>query len=540
MTTPRPASYPATATQANFTSGTKVGQPTKMEPGLAAQEQGFIPGAEILAQLVNWKFNNIAHWLLSHSDEIDALQASVSISVTVTGSNNNYNPTGFLDAHRIHFAGGSGTPTITGLAAPSAGQPFVKFFTSGATGSVRFIHESASSSAANRLTVSRQVPGQSTEVSVRAGDSGVLIYSTAAARWYVWVVTPQNTLTYALKAVASTGQTVHDVQWSDDELNSDTVALSVSGGGAATVTGFGSPTATRYKSGIKLITFSNTITLSNEDEGSTAPFRMRITGGASWTAAVGDTALFQYDRASSRWIVHPLRAPGAGGGSAELEISASPGANVNDYSPTSWQDCTSIVLTGTSTITGFAAPTSGKPMVKRVSVASGTVTIAHQSTSSVAANRVRVPNTGGAGIDYDVRLSLGVVATLRYSTIASRWEIELGATATRFDYSPIPLTGVHNNLGMFHGQTSQLHLYAALGSDYEVRGISSPTVNHQPFPRLVSMDTSVKFVHESAEATASDRIRLTTGADWDAVAGQYALLSYDRRAQRWVIHPMTH
>lgn len=534
---PRPASYPTIASDANFTSGPKSGQPTKL--ALANPAQGYVPGQDALGQQVNYYQKLNADWLIAHSEELDALQAATSLAVTPpSSSNNNFNPTGWMDAARVHFTGWTGTRDITGIAAPTAGKPFVKYFTSDAAGTLRFMHESSSSSSANRIAVSRQVPGQSTHVAVRSGDSGLLIYSTQAARWYALSATPQNTLTSSTKTLAGSA-TSNDVAWTTDELNSDVLTLAVSGGGIATVTGLAVPTDPRYKSGIKLVCITGSVTFAHEDTGSSTGNRFIVTGGANWAAVSGDFAYLQYSPEVQRWIVHPLRPPGSGGSSAELEISASPSGSLNDYSPTSWQDATCVSVAGTATITGFAAPGAGKPTVKRLIVRSGVITIVNQSASSTTTNRVVVPNPilNGGGVPSAV-LAAGDVALLVYSTTDSRWHVHLSTIVDEYALDQIAMGGTNNSLGLGNGRASLVSIGAGAAGPYVINGFTAPTGTTRAFPKLLKMLISVLVAHENAAATAADRIRLTTGKDWSAVSGDLALLSYDKSASRWIVHPL--
>ena len=99
---------------------------------------------------------------------------------------------------------------------------------------------------------------------------------------------------------------------------------------------------------------------------------------------------------------------GGGGGYSESEVSATVSGTLDNYAPSGWADCTSLVLTGTGTITGFAAPGAGKPVFRRIIVTGASeVTIAHLAASSSAGNKIECPNPFDATLSYDVTLTRG-------------------------------------------------------------------------------------------------------------------------------------
>jgi hypothetical protein len=100
-------------------------------------------------------------------------------------------------------------------------------------------------------------------------------------------------------------------------------------------------------------------------------------------------------------------------------ISDTIAAQQDNYAPTSWNtsDTLRITLTGTQTVTGFTAPTAGgttRKIIENIDSADA-LTIAHESVSSTAANRVTCP--GGASLT----VPFGASVILDYDSTSSRW-----------------------------------------------------------------------------------------------------------------------
>jgi hypothetical protein len=96
-------------------------------------------------------------------------------------------------------------------------------------------------------------------------------------------------------------------------------------------------------------------------------------------------------------------------------------AQANNYDPTDFgtAEIVRITLTGSQTITGFAAPVAGENE-HRIIINVDTVdvlTIAHESTSSTAANRVAGPN------GEDVALGPGEICEILYDATSTRWRV---------------------------------------------------------------------------------------------------------------------
>lgn len=535
----RPATYPLIATDATFESGTKDGQATKLD-FTSLIEQGFVPGGgdNILAQYLNALFNLTAAWLLSHSQELDALIGAGSINVTVGANQDNYSPSGWQDAVRVHFTGFAGSPVVTGFAAPQAGKPAVKFFTSDATGTLLLAYDTTST-AANRIRFGRQVAGQSLYASIKAGDCGVLVYSPAAQRWFAFVAPAQRTRTATAKTITGGGATNHNVALTEDELNSDAISLTTTTG-AATVTGFLMPTNPHYKSGLKLLLIGSAITFNSGDSGSDAGNRLTVTGG-NWAAVNGDIALLHEAASGTGWVLHPLKPPGAGGGAAENEIAVTVSADANDWNPGGWQDCTQANVTVTGgpwKLNGLTAPAAGKPRVKRIVVVSGSLLIGYSGPT--AANVVNVPRSNSA-IPEDALISAGEVATFVYAS-DNKWHLFLTARPNGYSTADVPTAGTVNALSLGAGYaTSGLNIIAGGAGPHVINGIAAPpaTALTRGGWKLVRFQIAGTVVHQSVDATTvPDRVIVTSGGSWGFAADDYALLAYDRSAARWILHPL--
>jgi hypothetical protein len=537
MAAARPAAYPLIATEASFSDGTKEGQPTKL-PIADLFLQGFAPGVDnILAQYLNGLFNNVAAWLLAHSDELDVHNNAASISVNPASDQNNYSPAGWQDAIRVHFTGFSGDRTVTGFVAPQAGKPPIKFFTSDATGRLLLAYDTTST-AANQIRFGRQAAGQSLYATVKNGDCGVLIYSPAASRWYAFVAPAQRTRVTTAKTITGGGATNHNVALTDDELASDTISLTTTAG-SAIVTGFVKPTNPHYKSGVKLLLIGSSFTFNSADVGSTADNRLTVTGG-NWAAVNGDMALLHEGAAGAGWVLHPLKPPGAGGGSAENEISATVTADVSDWEPAGWQDATQVTITVTGgpwTLSGLKAPGVGKPRVKRLVLAVGKLNLAY--TGPTPANIVSFPQLNPSEPS-NVSLFEGETSTIVYAN-DNKWHALLPARPEQYAKATVSTAGTNNALALGAGfATSAMQVVAGGAGPHVINGIAAPSSGTfvRGHWKLVQFALAGKVAHQNAGASAANRVIVTSGTDWNFAVGDYAMLSYDPVAARWMLFPL--
>lgn len=99
-------------------------------------------------------------------------------------------------------------------------------------------------------------------------------------------------------------------------------------------------------------------------------------------------------------------------------INISVTGNINNWSPTDWANRAMIRVTPSAawTITGAVAVNSSRRTIFNVS-SSNTLTLAHQSTSSIAANRFVCPGN----TDYVIQPNAAV--DIWYDTVSQRWRV---------------------------------------------------------------------------------------------------------------------
>ncbi len=406
------------ATLANFSTGSKTGQPTKSKPNTTVFNNGLIAGTPFPSQIFNWVTENAGAWFASIVEELDVLNTATTVVKTLaTGTNNN-------------------------------------------------------------------------------------------------------------------------VAMSAAELNADVMQLGV-GSGSAVLTGLQAPSSSTYKSGWKLVVITAAMTVAHSSTSSLSANRLQVTGASDWAAAVGDMALLRYG--VSNWVIHPLKPPGAGGGAAENEITATLEANANDWNPSGWQDCTQVTVTvngGPFKLNGLAAPAAGKPRVKRIVVAAGTLLIGYSGPT--AANQVSIPRLNSA-LPNDAAIGTGETATLVYAN-DNRWHLLLTARPSGYTGSSVFTAGTVNALALGSGYlTDGIQIVAGGDGPHVINGIAAPPQNAvtQGGWKLVRFSIDGTVTHESGSATtAGDRVVLTSGGNWGFQVGDYALLAYDRAVARWILHPL--
>lgn len=104
--------------------------------------------------------------------------AGVITPPTITGANNNYAPTGFATATVLRITSNAGTDTITGIAGGAAGR-VITLINVGVAADFILVHESASSTAANRILLPN---GSNVTLRIQSG-SATLWYDGSSSRW---------------------------------------------------------------------------------------------------------------------------------------------------------------------------------------------------------------------------------------------------------------------------------------------------------------------------------------------------------------------
>jgi len=249
--------------------------------------------------------------------------------------------------------------------------------------------------------------------------------------------------------------------------------------GAQTITGFVAPTsAGTTRKAIVNIDSADALTIANESASSTAANRIACPGGVDLVVPFGGAAIIDYDATSSRWrpfaVARVNRTGPASstdnaivrwdgttgnidqnsvvtiddtgnvnipsGQTLQLNTSVIAGlgytvisptaiaSQQNDYSPTSWSgaDIVRLTFTGSQTITGFSATATAVRKVIVNADSADTLTLAHESASSTAANRISCPN----GVN--LVIPFGGSVTIIYDATTARWrpiEVNNGAIA---------------------------------------------------------------------------------------------------------------
>lgn len=234
---------------------------------------------------------------------------------------------------------------------------------------------------------------------------------------------------------------------------------------------------------------------------------------------------------------------GGGGGYTESEVVDAPTGTNDNYNPAGWADCTSLIVTSTTpvTITGFAAPGSGKPYFRRISFVggAGSLTIAHMSSGSSAGNKVECPNPFDAALTYDVTLTKGSTAWITYNANNARWQLVSLSGRDRYQAPPMYFAGTAVvGSGGWLGADNAVVAAAGPGP-YVMQGAVAPTPGSRGSVKLLRFAIAATVKHEDGTVgTAANRINVTSGGDWAASVGDFAILSYDAAATRWVLHPL--
>ncbi len=229
-----------------------------------------------------------------------------SLSGVITGSfgsdQNDWAPSGISTASVI-FLNVTGIigRNITGIQAPSPATPklLILINTSGNTATLK--NASSSSSAANRF----QMQG---DVAIPSKWSCILWYDTTSSCWRLLVPAQAS---YALDTAARTVTSIADLVTAVTSQGSLTGTINnanwttVGGIVRCTLTGNVTLTGLANGSGGRIVILSNasggfTLTLNDNDSGSTAANRFSLGGGAI-TVPSGESIAIYYDTTSSLW-----------------------------------------------------------------------------------------------------------------------------------------------------------------------------------------------------------------------------------------------
>lgn len=295
-------------------------------------------------------------------------------------------------------------------------------------------------------------------------------------------------------------------------------AVTVSG--VTTITSLGSGAATGI---VKVVTFSGALILTHNSSSLILPTAANITTVAgdvmlALCISSGNWRVVAYQKADGS----PLLTSGTIGGSFQFTGIISPGAlaaNQNDFAPTGNATATiwRLSTNGSSyTLTGISGGTNGRILtIQNVNAAAGgNISIAAQSTSSSAANRLSAPA--------DITLRPGEARIFLYDSTASRWTLVTGVGASGAWGSFKNLT-VANNSGtpnsIMDVAADQLILEDADGNTLRLRSVAqSPNMGTSGAGGL---DTgaeanstwySIWIIYNPATGTTSSLFSLSTTA----------------------------
>jgi hypothetical protein len=439
-------------------------------------------------------------------------------------------------------SGASVDPIITGFVAPDTTSPAIRYIVNNSVDTLYLERESASSAASNRIRFSVALNGN--RLAVKSFEICTLVYVRSQSRWYASLPGDNGALSTAITLTGGTTTNNRNTTTVEDRSSVWSIG---STSGTATLSGMQPTVFDKFVSGPKVIELTGSVTFLHESASSTAENRFSITGASDWVGVSGDRAYITYSPSpgSQRWVIHPIKPPGAGGGGGftEAESTATVSGTNNDYSPSGWQDATSVILTGVGTVTGFAAPNSGKPRFKRIVVVdnASAVTFSHMNTGSVSANRIEMPNPySGGSLNFDTRLVTGCSMWIAYNTANARWQAMLPSPMDSYQAPTFYVTGA-TSLGLGESRGYDNMVMEGFGAGpYVLNGIIAPTSTtalSRTSLKMVRFNSAITITHEAGSIPSANRITLTGGASWLTAVGDIAIMSYDATLARWIMHP---
>lgn len=196
---------------------------------------------------------------------------------------------------------------------------------------------------------------------------------------------------------------------------------------SSSLTGLVPPDVTHEYTTTLVNTGTATLTVTNQDSGSSANYRFTTTTGGSIRVFPGATLKVTYDPTALTWRVFEGTStaydntPGTASFSTTRTDYAIPTPTPQQY----WN------ITSTPDITGFAL-TAGLRRFTATNTGSGTATIKNDATSA-SANRIYTPDGG------DLAFGPGQTVTFTYDDAVSRWRVSEG---TAVAYAAASASGV--------------------------------------------------------------------------------------------------
>lgn len=217
------------------------------------------------------------------------------IYVQPTGMNSNYNPAGWsLATHVVFHSATTQSAVFYGFEPPGADQPRMKRFS--VSGGLTLILHSENVAAPD----SSKIKMGDSLVFVGPGDSGLLMYSIHAQRWYVVI----TALTDVVANISLGGGTVTSYAITDAQARAGHIRVT-SGGGSWH--GMKEPQSRIAASAIKLLQFADTTLVANNVGGADRPILIDGYGtGENIRFLPGGHALLMYEWWSSNWRLIPI------------------------------------------------------------------------------------------------------------------------------------------------------------------------------------------------------------------------------------------
>jgi collagen type VII alpha len=152
------------------------------------------------------------------------------------------------------------------------------------------------------------------------------------------------------------------------------------------------------------------------------------TGGGGFTWKTNNISRTTLDNAGALAHAYALRLTGT------ISPAALGAGNNNNYNPTSLSSASYVILTadaGGSTLTGLTAQAAGTEITLcEPTTAAGSLTIAHESASSTAANRFNLGAGGNITLNKDTSGGVaGPCATFWYYGAGARWLLKSASTS---------------------------------------------------------------------------------------------------------------
>lgn len=374
------------------------------------------------------------------------LTPAISPAALAAGETNNYSPANFLTTSRVRQATNIAGSSLSGLGAASDGD--VRFFENLGPGTLTFENENTNSTAANRITC----PG-SVDITLSIYGAAILVYDGTTSRWKIDAIAGLSTasstfqeiaLTPAASPAALAAGTTNDYNPTGFSTSSRLrQATNVAG---SAISGF----VAQNSGDIRIVQNlgPGTLTLLNEDAGSTATNRITCPGGVSQIVPAGGAFFLIYDATTSRWVSIAIDGGGAPivntllvnttltsdglaviyqsrfGGYFARNSATSPAAlaagNTNNYDISAAMLGANRIRQATnvanSVVTGMVPIGVNGAEWLLINLGPGTLTLKNEDAGSTAANRFAL---GGA----DRVMQVNAAVLISYDNATARWYV---------------------------------------------------------------------------------------------------------------------